>query len=144
MLLCVCVILKVYGFKYGERDCEDNLLFLQKKKKEQIQREVNTLVYSHWLPTFRSASDEIFQAVLPLDLRKIVESFLFQVEIRIYPVIPTPRFKARIRVTVETHLDLDKALKSVVTFGRYNDLSAYPVLNQACYWSTVFRYWQRD
>ena len=115
---------------------------LKKKKKEQIQREVNTLVYSHWLPSFRSASDEIFQAVLlPLDLRKIVESFLFNVKIQIYPfpLYPRSMIKARIQVSADIHLDLGKALNFSRRF--YGDTSAYPVLNRACYKSAKLLYW---
>ena len=122
-------------------NCGDNA-FSKKyiKKKEQIQHEVNGLINSDWLPSFRSASNEIFQVVLPLDLWKIVESFLFNVEIRIYPLYPTPRLRVRVRVRVETHLGLDKALKYVRTFRRSSELSAYPVLNLACYWGGVFRF----
>ena len=141
-MFCVYVILKDTGVAcvcvHFNGEIVGILLFLKNiyKKKEQIQHEVKILIYSHWLPSFRSASDEIFQAVLPLDLRKIVESFLFNVEIRIYPLYPKTRLKTKIRVSVETHLDLDKAMN----FARYVDRSAYPVLNKACYWSAAFRY----
>lgn len=92
------------------------------------------LVYAQWIPRFRSASDEIFQNVLLLDLRIIIESYLFNIESE-YVQDVFVREIGRFDVKVEVHLDLDKALESVTDYICVCGINRVPVFSVTTWWT---------